>query len=274
VSSLLASREGELLESSGRGRFVTPLLALTIIVMCAAFAFTYELDSGTISSLNQSITSQRSLINSQVSQLDVDLTRISNLTSTITSLRGQVSSLNSRITSDQAEITSLTSGYARGNTTVTTLQSEVASLNSQIVNLDAKVATLNTQIPPYQSELASLRLQVRQLESILTAINTALGEPVAQVIENDVTFSVLAGSERQFQFTSIGVGSVLLVGVASSTSSNTIVSLGETTDPFNVGNGSVVAFNIIECCDNFTVNIYSQNMTNFTATVSIWYFHY
>jgi uncharacterized coiled-coil protein SlyX len=254
---------------------VVPLLIVIILILGAAWAYTYEQDFGTISSLDHTVTSQRSLINSQVSQLSLDLAKVSNLTMIVTSIRTQVKTLGSEITADEARISSLTSGYAQANTTIGSLQSQVASLNSQIGNLDAQVATLDNQIAAYQSEVTSLQVQVRQLVGDLTAINVALGQPVAQLMVSDETISVPSGSAQQFNFTSTGVGSVLVVGVASSTSPNTIVSLAVSTDPltWDVGSSGIAAFNIIEGWDDFNVSISSQNTSAFTATINIWYFY-
>jgi uncharacterized phage infection (PIP) family protein YhgE len=214
-------------------------------------------------------------MNSQVSQLDADFARINNLTSTITLLRSQVSLLNSGIASDLAKINSLTSGYTQANSTVGTLQSQVTSQNSQIANLDAQVATLDSQIATYQSEITSLQDQVHQFVSTLTAINDALGYPVGQLVDSNMTFSVSAGSDEEIQVQSVSFDSVLIVGVASSTASNTYVFLNYATDPFgvDVGNSGVAAFVLPEYGDSYTLSIYSGNMTSFTATINVWYFH-
>jgi predicted RNase H-like nuclease (RuvC/YqgF family) len=262
------------LAGSDKRRVVLLLLIVVILILGASFAYSYEQDSDVTSSLNQTITSRESLINSQVSRLSIDLNEMTNLTAIVSSLRSQVSTLQSQISYDQAEINSLTAGYSQANTTEGSQQSQVSNLDSKIANLDAQVATFNTQIATYQSEIASLQTQVRQLESALTVIDVALYDPVVQLMESNLRFSVPAGSDEQFQVTSISVGSVLLVGIVSSTSSNTMVSLSENTDPVDVGRSGIAAFILNECCgENYTLSIYSQNMTSFTATVNIWYFH-
>jgi uncharacterized phage infection (PIP) family protein YhgE len=264
--------EVEALAVAGRKRVGTLIIVAIILVLGAAFAVTYVQDSGTISALNQTVSSQSSLINSQLSQLDVDLAKISNLTSTITSLRSQVSSLKSGIASDDARIGSLTAGYNQANMTLASLQSQVSSLNSQIANLDAQVASLNNQIATDQSEVTSLQAQVRQDESTLTIINGALGKPLAELMDSNLTFSVSTGSEYQFQFKTNSTGGVLLVGLVRSSASNTTVSVTTPTDPVDLGSSGVAAFDVTGNA-TCTVDIYAQNMGSFTATVNVWFFH-
>jgi hypothetical protein len=87
-----------------------------------------------------------------------------------------------------------------------------------------------------------------------------------------VTFSVPAGSEQQFRFLSGEYDGVLIVGVVTSASSNTTVSISEVVDPKSVGYSGVAAF-IVDEGGNWTVNIYDGNMSGFSATVNVWFFH-
>jgi len=259
--------------TTGRGRIITLVLVVIVILLAGEFVYTYEQDSSTISSLEQTVSSQSSMISSQLSQLDLDATKMSNLSATVTTLRGQVASLNSQADLDRAKITSLTSGFNQANGTAVALQSQVGNLNSQIANLDAQVATLNNQIAADQSELASLQLQIKLLESTLTAFKGALVNPIAQLIEGNLTVSIQAGSEAQYYFWGIGTNGVIVVGVESSSSPDTYVSLSSVPVQTDVGHAGIAAFNVVECCDGYNVSIYAANMAAFTATINIWYFH-
>lgn len=119
----------------------TPLVALAavVIIIGGAFAYYYVQSSGTISSLNQTVTSQASAIASQSA-------KIANLTSTISSLQSKVSQLQSQVAADEAKITLLTAKNAQANQTIASLNSQISSLNSQISSLQSQINTLQNVV--------------------------------------------------------------------------------------------------------------------------------
>ena len=115
---------------------------VVLVVLVAAFGYSYVQSSNTIASLNQTVSSQSSHIGILDAQIATDESRISTLNST-------VASLNSQVTVDEARISSLTAKDAQANATIATLNSQISTLNGQI-------ATLTTQISALQTQVASL----------------------------------------------------------------------------------------------------------------------
>jgi uncharacterized coiled-coil protein SlyX len=151
----------------------TPIIALVaiVIVLGAAFGFYYIQSSGTISSLNQTtssqaseissqsseIASQTSQIASQATQLAADNAKITNLTSSVYNLQSEVTSLQAQVASDEARITSLVAKNNQANQTIASLNSQVTSLNTQISSLNGQITSDASQISSLQSQVASLQ---------------------------------------------------------------------------------------------------------------------
>lgn len=137
----------------------TPLLALLVIVVIlgALFGYYYLQSSSSISSLNQTVTSQSSQISAQAAQIAADNTKITNLTSIVSSLQSRISSLQSQVTVDEAKVNSLTTKDVQANQTISSLDSQIASLNSQISSYQSQVTALNNQISSLQTQVFSLQ---------------------------------------------------------------------------------------------------------------------
>jgi peptidoglycan hydrolase CwlO-like protein len=151
----------------------TSIVALVaiVIVLGAAFGFYYIQSSGTISTLNQTtssqaseissqsseISTQASQITSQVAQLGADNAKITNLTSNVSNLQSKVASLQAQVTSDEARITSLIAKNSQANQTIASLSSQVSSLNTQISSLNGQITSDESQVSTLQSQVASLQ---------------------------------------------------------------------------------------------------------------------
>jgi len=242
------------------------------VVLAAGFGYYYFESSGTVNGLNQTISSQQTQIDSQVQQLAIDQARISNYTSTISSLRSQVTALQSQVNVDQAKITRLTQQAADANMTISSLTSQISTLESNITGLDTQISALNDQIQALNSQLAATQTQVTQLEGTLSVLNSALAASTAQLLDSNDAFSVPAGSQKTLQFTTGANGGFLLIGILSSSSANTTVSVKTPNDPVNVGRSGVAAFTLAGS-SLYTVYIYDTNNQSFSATLNAWYFH-
>lgn len=168
-------------------------MVAVIVLLGAASGFLYFQTSSTISSLNQTVTSQsvslaqkNSLIEGLNSTIASDLSRISTLNSqmaadnaTIATLRGQIAddlasirSLNATVASDKMQISSLNSTVTSDSTQINSLRSQVSSDESQISNLTGQVSTLKAQVSSLQSQMSSLQSQVSSLKAITELGNT------------------------------------------------------------------------------------------------------
>jgi len=151
----------------------TPIIALVavVIVLGATFGFYYIQSSGTISSLNQTtssqaseissqsseISSQASDISSQATQLATDNAKIGNLTSNVSNLQSQISTLQAQVASDETRITSLVAKNSQANQTIASLNSQVSSDGTQIVSLNGQISSDELQISNLQSQVTSLQ---------------------------------------------------------------------------------------------------------------------
>jgi septal ring factor EnvC (AmiA/AmiB activator) len=263
-------------------RAVSAVLLAVVLVMIATFSFYYVRSSGTISSLDRTITLQSSELNIQSLRLAADNNTIASLISTVASLRSQAKNIQSEIESDEANITTLESKLTRAETDMASLNANFSSLKGVVSNMDVQISAFDSRIAAYQAQIASLHIQVSTLQATSGAINTALAETCVTTESctreySNYNITVAKGSEKNFTFTAASDGGVLLVAVLSSTSPNTMVfAPGEygpsAGSPVNVGSSGIAAFTP-EGYDTYAVYIYDQNMSAFSATVNIWYFH-
>ena len=243
---------------------------VVLIVLGAVFGYYYLQSSSTISSLNQTVNSRAievSQKNTLISNLNAtivsnnakianDTAKIANLTSTITSLQSQVQA-------DEARINSLLAKNAQENQTIASLNSQIASLNSQIASYQSQVSSL-------QAQVSQLQAQVGLYQTATNYLNAALSASLTRLYYSNYQFSVPSGTQEFFSFGAGTVGGYLLVGVVTSTSQNTIVSVSTST--VNVGNSGVALF-YIPAQTSFDLDIYDQNSNSFSATMNVWFFY-
>ena len=115
------------------------VLVVVIVVLGAGFGYYYFQSTGTISSLNSTISVRNARISSLNATIASDKDRIANLTGTVANLR-------STVASDEAKIAQLNTGYAHANATITTLNAQIATLNVSIAVDEAMITNLQTQV--------------------------------------------------------------------------------------------------------------------------------
>jgi hypothetical protein len=132
------------MKSPAKGR--TPMIAsvVVIVLLVAALGFYYLSASGTISSLNSSISEEKGIVSAQS-------TTISNLNASISSLQGNASAYSQLVASLRGTIASYGAMITSDNETIGSLQSELASANALVhnltttVNLQASSVLVNAQ---------------------------------------------------------------------------------------------------------------------------------
>lgn len=246
-------------------------MILVIIILGAGAAFYYFESTGTIDGLNQTVSSQQTLISSQRSQLTADQNKVANLTATISSLRSQVSSLQAQVNVDNAKISALEHSGAQANATIASLESQISSLNTNVSALNAQISALNGQIATLNGQLAYEEQAVAQLESVLGLVDLALASSQSQAITTGEIISVTAGTQATKVFTTAATGGYLLVGIQASTSNHTTLAL-RFGDPLSVGSNGVGAF-VLAGSTTYTLEVYDYFNSSFSATLSVWYFH-
>ncbi len=251
-------------------------MILIIVALAAGFGYYYYESSGTINGLNQTVSSQQSQLSEEMTQLAVAQEKVSNLTKTVSTLNSEVVSLQSMVNADEAQIATLTLHGTQANTTIGSLTAQISTLDSNITSLNAQIAGLNNQIAGLNSQIASEEGVVSQLQSTIRVVNSALGSSTAQLVYSNDSFSVGAGGMKSLTFSSTSAGGFVVVGVISSTSGNTTITIksvdGGSLSPVNVGRTGVTGF-ALAASTSYTVNFYDLNNGAFSANVNVWYFH-
>ena len=173
-----------------------PLLATVagIVVLAAAYAYTYETSSATIAS-------QSSSINSLGNQNAIQAGSISALNGEMTSYQGQVASLNANVTSQVSARHALQQELAAATTTMVSLSSEVSSQSSEI-------AAQNSEISAAQS---------------------TIGVQVQQTILNGQTINMPFNSSTTVTSFTVSYGGYVQISGTSSTSIGLAICYGATT---------------------------------------------
>ena len=259
-----------------RGRNLTVVMVLAIVILAALFAYSYIDSSNTINGLNQTVTSQQNQLSVQMLQLASAQDKVTNLTETGASLRTQVATLQSQVNSDEAMITSLTAKDTQANATIVSLTSQISSLDSNITSLNSQITALNSQITSVNAQLATEQAIVVQLRSTISLVDSALASSTAELVYSNDSFTVAAGGQKSLTFSSTAAGGFVLVGLMSSTSTNTILTIrsGDSGSslPDDLGAAGVTGF-ALGASATYTINFFSMDNGSFSATVNIWYFH-
>ena len=258
------------------GRTATAVMVLVIVVLAALFAYSYAESSGTISGLNETVTSQQNQLSAQMLQLASAQDKVTNLTRTASSLKTQVTTLQSQVNSDEAMVISLTEKDTQANATIGSLTSQISSLDSNITSLDTQITSLNNQITSVNAQLATEQNEVVQLRSTINLMDSALASSTAQPVYSDDNFTVGAGGQESLTLGSTAAGGFVLVGLKSSTSNSTMVTIksGDSGSslPTDLGAAGVTGFSL-GANASYTISFYSMGNSGFSATVNIWYFH-
>jgi hypothetical protein len=132
-----------------------PLIAsvAVIVVLVGGFAYYYVTATGTIASLNSSISSQQGVIAGQASTISGQSSTIQAQSSTINSQSSDINTLRANVTAYQALVVSLhglisadTAQIATLNANLTADTTTIATLNVQIVTAEALISNLTTTV--------------------------------------------------------------------------------------------------------------------------------
>ncbi len=119
----------------------TPLIAsiAVIVVLGAALGYFYVSSTGTINSLNSSVSSQSGVIAALQSTVTAQSSTISKLQANVTAYGQLVATLRQVVATDTANIASLNSTVASDTAQIASLDQQIATANAMISNLTSAV---------------------------------------------------------------------------------------------------------------------------------------
>lgn len=181
------------LKTSWSNKFVLRLLTIGLTVGLALSIGVNYYNSGTISSLNQTIANQNLVIDSKNSVISSQNSTITNLmnessvqayealkvqlasveaslqnaTVRLTNAQGQITNLQLQLTEANDNVTSLRAQLTKSNADVASLKSQLSSANDTITGLRGQIDTLKQQVSSYQAQITTLTTQNDRLQRIL-----------------------------------------------------------------------------------------------------------
>jgi uncharacterized coiled-coil protein SlyX len=156
-----------------------PLIAsiIVIAILIVSFGLLYETDSGRISNLNSSVSSQQSVIAG-------DQSTITQLRQGLSTLQGQVSTLQNSLESQIATL--------QGN--VSSYQTLIGVLRSTISSDEAKIASLQGELSADNSTIASLNGQIATAKQMISNLTTTVNLQYSKILLSSQSVTIFGNS--------------------------------------------------------------------------------
>ena len=119
---------------------------VVIVLLAGALGYFYVTSSGTIASLNSTVSSQNGVISAQASTISAQSASIGGLQSTVTAQASSISGLQANITAYAQLKAELRAMIAQDTSEIASLNGTVAADAAQINSLNQQIATANSMI--------------------------------------------------------------------------------------------------------------------------------